>query len=254
MNLNKYIYRKLRIDDKKFNGSIESFYQNVVVPIFVKRDKQYFLIGTGFILGHRKDHFLISANHVVKDNGKEFYTHDKGRFVNITGTLNQPVIINENKVLKDLIDIDFCTIKLSDNFLQELVHLPIIFDHSLVYSKDDFKEGDSLIVAGYLISKTEFVLKLRRLKSSIFVHQLDFVKNELGYYNYYIPIKRSDGSSLPELNGLSGSPIFYIPKDSKDIFIAGIGKAYRVDKIATRIDIFFEPMSLVLKFIESDGV
>ncbi|TGM58547.1 hypothetical protein [Leptospira adleri] len=254
MNLNKYIYRKSRFTDKKFDGSFESFYQSALVPIFVKRDKQYFLIGTGFLIGHEKGDFLISANHVVKNNGREFFTEDRGRFVNITGTLNQPVIISQDKLLKESIDIDFCAIKLTDNFLRELEHKPFIFNQSLVYSKNDFQKDDTLIAAGYLISKTKFILKLRYLKSSIFIHQLDFVKNESNYYTYYIPIKRPDGSNLPELNGLSGSPIFCHPKDSKDIFIAGIGKAYRIDKINMRIEIFFEPMPLVLKFIGSDGV
>ncbi|TGK12927.1 hypothetical protein [Leptospira stimsonii] len=196
-----------------------------MVQIFESKGKTYKLIGTGFIVRKQGDLFLLTAAHVLPKDQRKYFVYSQKVFHQLSGDLYYPEITAS----KEGVDIaklfpDFCFIKLSEVFVESALSEFIVFDESLL-GQGPYSTNGIFLIAGYLISKTKFVLKTRVLDSFLFCHELSPAKvHELPYL--VLPYLRKEGSKMPELNGLSCSPIFYVPPDSNAISIIGVATHY----------------------------
>jgi hypothetical protein len=89
-----------------------SIIKTSTAPIYLNNNKKPMLLGSGILLKIDSHYFLISAAHVLIDNGLVYYIPYSGDFYNISGKCDG-VYVKENKDrVKD--KFDFAILKLDD--------------------------------------------------------------------------------------------------------------------------------------------
>lgn len=239
-------YSKVKTNDTRSRESrILQLLSTALVQIFQLNGVKYELIGTGFIFSRNDEFFLISAAHVF-DATKEAYVYWDNKMSRLTGAIGYPkpkIPLNHSTVQKRL---DFCAIRLENNFVRDELPDILVFDDSRISGKIHI-QGASFI-AGFLISKTKHVLGANTLHPYLFFNQLEFRTSKTSEY-FVLPRYRPDGTPIPKLNGMSGAPILHIPLDETRLLLIGIGKYYVLNEDSQEILIGFEPLEMYLRHL-----
>ncbi|MCG6195498.1 hypothetical protein LFX25_19845 [Leptospira sp. FAT2] len=248
----KFIRQKIKFKEKKYDGSFASLIHCTGIPIFKKEKLRYELHGSGFIIHQKEKSKLVTARHVFEGKGTEFYVSHKEEFIPIEGDAHFPYFSYdvEGKISGQFKP-DFCIITLTKLFMKKNADNIIGFDESFIYQHRSFGAG-IFIIAGFLTSKTEFIVNSKFLYVRAFSHELTPILTETGKIMFALPWKTEEGDLQPELNGLSGAPIFYIPTHENRLYIIGIGKEYEVNRSKGIIDISIEPF--IIDYLHCDGV
>ncbi|MCL8268399.1 hypothetical protein [Leptospira weilii] len=230
-----------------FSEDLEDCLAQMVIPIFVKNGNRVELRGTGFLIKHLGIDYLVSAHHVFENEQDYYCLLDIQGFIILKGEIMTYIPIG--LMTKDTFEIykpDIVYFKLPEGYLNLFKRAFVPFRSSSLL-KEESVEFDRIFLFGFIISKTKHLVSMGKLLIGMDI--LQFEPNILDGNKLIVDkaLTREDNSKLPELHGLSGSPVFCFTK--KGLHILGVAKEYRKDKENNKLEVYFEPISLLNRFL-----
>jgi hypothetical protein len=242
----KYNISNIEEEPQEEFDEFADFLHKSSIPIFCKVDKKFEIIGTGFLLKLKDNLFLITAKHIF-EQFLEIYSFDGLSFFQIIGLVNFP-IINQKEISSGESEPDIAVIKLNTETLDKILIKYKYFNEDIISRIIDI-EDSIFFIAGFLNSKSRFLVSERRLYLELFSQEVKFKEynNEIIFSTQ--GLERNE-NSFPALNGLSGSAIYQVNLTNKKLSIIGIGKSYTFYDKKHNFEVNSELAFIVIDFIK----
>jgi hypothetical protein len=143
--------------------------------------------------------------------------------------------------------LNFAIVRLASETSEQIKKNSFIFPVDALKSKGISREG-SFFLAGFIESKTEFDVSSKYLRTEFIIYTLELIIQN-GVYVFKLINREGNNSKLPYLNGLSGSPIMYLPPNQNQLFIVGIATEYVFENNRSEAMIYYEPTGLIKNYI-----
>ncbi|MBV2196053.1 MAG: hypothetical protein KUL78_06080 [Flavobacterium sp.] len=229
---------------------------NATVCFFYDEDNKQIQGGCGVFVKSEDNYYILSAAHVLAEHVKNKYIILKDKELILGGKIFSSKMPPTNIREDDSIDVSI--IQLDIESAQYLLTRFNPISKDKLGFKHDIKNSTTYLISGYPKTKSKSNAKSKIIQSKIFSYRtkpnfdFDFTKSGFDYqktiavsFDGHITSKSNPHKhKAPDVDGISGSGLWYIDIEMNQMFLVGIVIQYIKERpnkaiLATRIDYVF---------------